>query len=46
MSRFIEATIISTVEFLAVYFPNCGISYVETDDAKGYQGINIRWKDE
>ena len=44
VSRFIETTIIGTVEFLAVYFPKCGISYVETDEAKGYNGINIRWK--
>lgn len=44
ISHFIEASIIGTVEFLAVYFPSCGISYIETDEAKGYQGINIRWR--
>lgn len=44
LSNYIEAFLISQVEFLAVLFPKCGISYVDTNEVKGYQGINIRWK--
>ncbi len=44
LSDYIESFLISQVEFLANLFAKCGISYTESVELKGYQGLCIRWK--
>ena len=44
LSDYIESVFVAKTEQVAVLFPECHISYVESKERTGYQGLYISWK--